>query len=76
MSVRRLGRILAWLTLAVAPLVAQNISGTLSGTVKDPAGSVVPNAGVTLTNQATGVAQKIATNEAGLFVFSSVLPGT
>jgi hypothetical protein len=64
------------LLLAVAAAHPQNISGTVSGTVKDPVGSVIPNAAVTLTNQATGVAQKIATNEAGLFVFSSVLPGT
>ncbi len=62
--------------LAVGGLLAQNISGTVSGTVKDQAGSVVPNAQITLTNQATGVAQKIATNEVGLFVFPSVLPGT
>jgi hypothetical protein len=52
---------------------SQVISATLSGTVRDPAGSVIPNAQVTLTNQATGVSQKSATNEAGLFVFSSVL---
>ena len=65
------------LLLACGALVySQNISGMLSGTVKDPAGSVIPNAPVTLTNQATGVAQKTASNEAGLFVFSSVLPGT
>jgi len=62
--------------LAAAQLSSQNISGMVSGTVKDPAGSVIPNAAITLTNQATGVAQKIATNEAGLFVFPSVLPGT
>ncbi len=55
---------------------AQVVSATLSGTVRDPAGSVIPNAQITLTNQATGVVTKSASNEAGLFVFSSVLPGT
>ncbi len=66
----------ALLLCSSAGLYSQNISGTLSGTLKDPAGSVVPNAPVTLTNQATGVAQRSVSNEAGLFVFSSVLPGT
>ena len=65
-----LGAILA-LTLA-----SQNISGVLSGTVKDPAGSVIPGAQVTLTNQATKVVQNAKTNDAGLFVLSSVMPGT
>lgn len=54
----------------------QVVSATLSGTVRDPAGSVIPNAQITLTNQATGVVTKSASNEAGLFVFSGVLPGT
>ncbi len=66
---------LAAILVCAAQLDAQNISGIVSGTVKDPAGSVIPNAAIELTNQATGVAQKISTNEAGLFVFPSVLPG-
>lgn len=55
---------------------SQNVSGVLSGTVKDSAGAVIPNAQVTLTNQATNVAARISTNESGFFVFPSVLPGT
>jgi hypothetical protein len=64
------------LCLSLVPAFPQNISGTLSGTVKDPAGSVVPNAQVTLTNQNTGASQTIRSNDAGMFVFPSVLPGT
>jgi hypothetical protein len=60
----------------LAPVYAQNVSGTLTGTVKDPAGSAIPRAQIALTNQATGAIQTITSNEAGLFVFSSVLPGT
>jgi hypothetical protein len=56
-------------------LIAQNISGSITGTVKDQAGSLVPNADVTLTNQETRAAQTSHTNAAGLFVFSSILPG-
>ena len=61
--------------LATASL-AQTVTGTVSGTVKDPAGAVIAGADVTLTNQTTGVSQKTTTNELGLFVFPSVLPGT
>jgi hypothetical protein len=38
------------LTLPCAPLLAQNISGTVSGTVRDSSGAVVPNATITITN--------------------------
>lgn len=71
-----LSRIVAlWALLAIAFAVAQNISGVLSGVVKDTAGSVIPNAQVSLRNQETGAVQTINTNDAGVFVFSSVLPG-
>lgn len=61
--------------LAAAAVFAQNISGVVSGVVKDTAGSVIPNAQVSLRNQETGAVQTINTNDAGVFVFSSVLPG-
>jgi hypothetical protein len=66
------------LALFIAPVFvfSQNISGVLTGTVKDPAGAVIPAANVTLTNQSTRAAQTITTNEAGVFVFPSVLAGT
>lgn len=73
---RRLCSIALLLAILASAAYSQVISATLSGTVRDPAGSVIPNAQITLTNQATGVSQRSATNEAGLFVFSSVLPGT
>jgi len=58
------------------PTAAQNISATLTGTVQDQAGAVIPGADIKLTNQATGVSVQSATNDVGIFVFSSVLPGT
>jgi len=54
---------------------AQTISGTLRGQVLDPTGAVVPNANVTVTNQETGVATKIATTSAGTYSLPSVIPG-
>jgi hypothetical protein len=55
---------------------SQNISGVITGTVKDSAGAVIPNAQVSLTNQQTRAVQTLTSNEAGIFVFPSVLPGT
>ena len=65
------------LTLLLAlPALSQTITGTITGAVMDSAGSVIPNAQVTLTNQETRAPQTIKSNEAGIFVFPSVLPGT
>ena len=54
----------------------QNISGVITGTVVDSSGSTIPNAQITLTNQQTRAAQTSSSNDAGIFVFSSVLPGS
>src|SRR5262249_47652016 len=45
---------------------AQNITGSISGTVKDPSGAVVANATVVITNTDTGIAVRtVKTNGAG-----------
>jgi len=57
---------------------AQNIAGSISGVVQDPQGAVIPNAKVTLTNDAQGAAstRQVNTNPEGAFVFTPVLAGT
>ena len=62
--------------LLVAPASAQNITGALTGTVSDSTGSAIPSARVTLTNQATSAKQTTSTNDAGIFLFPAILPGT
>ncbi len=62
--------------IPVLPALGQNISGTLTGTVLDQAGAVIPGADIKLTNQATGVVIQTSSNEVGMFAFSSVLPAT
>ena len=49
--------------------------GSISGTVADPTGAVVPGAQVTLLNKATGLTQHSATSAAGLYSFISLNPG-
>jgi hypothetical protein len=63
--------------LASTPLNAQVTgSATLRGTVKDENGAVVTKANVTLINEATRDERKTTTNNEGIYVFSSVHPGS
>ncbi|HEV2323585.1 MAG TPA: carboxypeptidase-like regulatory domain-containing protein [Terracidiphilus sp.] len=48
----------------------------LSGTVQDQSGGLIPNAQVTLTNEATKAVRAVQTNAAGLYAFPSLVPGT
>jgi hypothetical protein len=54
---------------------AQAPTGTISGTVKDETGAVVPSATVTITNKATDFNRTISTNAEGLFSAPALLPG-
>jgi hypothetical protein len=57
-------------------LGAQNTTScALSGTVTDTTGAVVTGVAVTVTNQATGIAVKAATNNTGYFTAESLAPG-
>src|SRR5258708_7990223 len=47
---------------------AQNIFGRISGTVTDPAGAVVPNIKITITNEATKVARTTITDADGFYI--------
>jgi Carboxypeptidase regulatory-like domain len=49
--------------------------GSISGTITDPSGAIVPGAKVTLLNPATGVALHTVTSAAGLYTFISLNPG-
>ncbi|PYT27685.1 MAG: hypothetical protein DMG57_17425 [Acidobacteria bacterium] len=54
----------------------QASTATVSGTVRDQSGAVIPNAAVTLTNSATNVASKTSTNGVGFYIFAGVVPGS
>ena len=58
------------------PAVAQELRGSVRGTVSDSSGSVVAGARIALRNAGTGVEVQQATNSAGQYVFDFVSPGT
>ena len=51
-------------------------TGTLSGTVLDPAGGAIPGASLQLTNVATNVALSVKSGASGEFHFNSLPPAT
>ncbi len=55
---------------------AQEVTGTITGTVTDTAGAIVPNAEITLTNTATREEHKVTTDENGSYVLTQVQPGS
>src|SRR5436189_5490297 len=54
---------------------AQETTGRISGQVVDPAGAIVANAEITLTNVATHELRKAQTDESGNYTFTQLQPG-
>src|SRR5579871_7059423 len=54
---------------------AQAPTGSISGTVKDEGGAVIPGATVTITNKATDFNRALTTNPEGLYSAPSLVPG-
>ncbi len=67
---------ICWLLSCAAVLRAQRTQGTISGTVSDPSGAVIPNAEVTITNLQTGAKRAVTTNESGFYTATALDPGT
>jgi hypothetical protein len=70
-----------WLALALvvlfAPyLLAQETTGGLQGTVKDPSGAVVPGATVTVTTPTLVGSKVVVTDAAGYYRFANLPPGS
>jgi Carboxypeptidase regulatory-like domain len=60
------------------PINAQlaTTTATLSGTVSDPGGALIPQAKVTLTSPETGTTRESATSDSGRYSFNQLPPGT
>ena len=62
--------------VSAAPMYAQVAGATLSGTVTDPTGAVIPNAEISIQNTATGVARAVTTDTSGFYSAPNLLPGS
>src|SRR5579863_9655239 len=68
--------VLALVVLGLPTSRRAQVTATLTGTVEDQSGGVIPGATVTLTNEATKFASVDTSNGAGLYAFPSLTPGT
>lgn len=63
-------------TCGTLQLNAQAVGATLSGTVTDPSGGVIPNGSVAILNTATGETRTVTSNADGLYSAPNLQPGT
>jgi hypothetical protein len=68
-----IARILCAIGILSAAFAWASVGGSISGTVKDPAGRVLPNADVTIKEASTGLSYQTHTDNKGVYVFP-VLP--
>jgi hypothetical protein len=68
--------LLAVVVFGALPMLAQFDTGTITGTVTDTSGAIVPSAAITVTNVGTGLQKSFVTNQNGGFVASSLPYGT
>ena len=64
------------LLLICVPVRSQTTTGSISGTVKDPGGSVIPDIAIIAKNIATGDQQNVVTNGQGFYAFPTLPVGT
>lgn len=69
--------LLAFLSISTSSAIAQaSNAGTVTGSVVDPQGALIPGTTITLKDTATESARTTITNKDGQFVLSNVQPGT
>ena len=73
---RGISSVLLCILLITPAVYAQSITGTLTGTVSDASGGVIPNANVTLTNALSRDVRRTVTNAEGYFTIAAVPAGT
>ena len=68
--------LLTALTLCSVAAIAQTATGTITGTISDPAGAVVANAPLELKNSETGTVSQTVSSSTGNFNFSQLAAAT
>ena len=62
--------------LLLIPAAHAQITGTVTGTVSDTSGAIIPGASISLMNEASKDIRGTVSDSAGYFAFASVSPGT
>ena len=68
--------LLSVLLVCSAAAFAQTATGTITGTISDPAGAVVPNAPLELKNSATGTVYQTVSSSTGNYTLSQLPAAT
>jgi hypothetical protein len=76
MSTQRMLLVLCLCALLCTSAFSQTISGSIIGTITDPANAVMPGVAVQITDTATGAVRSATSNESGLFRFVNLEPST
>lgn len=74
--IRALSTLALVLATSTVFLNAQSVSGRISGTIVDPQNAAIVGAEVILVSEGTGERQTRLSNEAGVFLFPSLPPGS
>src|SRR5260370_30799699 len=74
--VSRIAQALICLLISVSVILAQQISGTIAGVVKDSQQATVSNAKLTLDNNEQGTTRSAITSAWGSLVFTELQPGS
>lgn len=77
-KILEIGAFLALLILgtSVSALMYGQVAGaTLTGTITDSTGALIPNASVSIRNTATGVVKQVPTDNAGFYSVANLVPG-
>jgi Carboxypeptidase regulatory-like domain len=69
-------KIAALCLICAVAAFAQGAGGTITGTVSDPTGAVVPNANIQVTNSETAVVYKIGSSTTGNYTLPNLPAGT
>src|SRR5262245_61553278 len=75
LAIRLVFAISACLWLVPALVYGQVVGASLSGTVTDPSGALIPGVQISIKNTATGVTRDIITDETGFYTAPNLLPG-
>ena len=76
MSIFKIALAVLLLVFMATPGFTQSTNATITGTIQDATGGLIPGVTLTATNTATGVVSTVLSNESGAYSLPSLLPGS